>query len=59
MFEDLKSSEFHPKDLEDQTNFLEMTANENCCIIKNEKSQGASRPREVYTLFHFDMQIRQ
>ncbi len=40
VFEDLKSSSFNIQDLEDQTNFLEMTDSDNCCIIMNKKGES-------------------
>ena len=40
VFEDFKSSTFDNAMLEDQTNFVHMTGDANCCIIQNKKGQS-------------------
>lgn len=40
VFEDFESSSFSDSMLEDQTNFLAMTDDSNCCIIKNRVGTG-------------------
>lgn len=39
VFEDMKSREFTNDGLEDQTHFVEMIDQDNCCKILNKKSQ--------------------
>ena len=40
VFEDFASSSFNNDMLEDQTNFVHMTGDANCCIIQNKKGQS-------------------
>lgn len=39
VFEDMKSGDFKNSLLDDQTNFVEMTDGDNCCIIMNKKGR--------------------